>query len=85
MLGVSTLVRELGRQKLFVKKTEFDATHHRQHSDHANEWVRFLHRQGREVFLEQLVILFWNFWITRTFLEQLVRLAILFGTIEFVG
>ena len=28
----------------------------RQHTDHANVWVRFLHKQGREVFLEQLVI-----------------------------
>ena len=27
----------------------------RQHSDHANEWMRFLHKQGREVLLEQLV------------------------------
>ena len=28
----------------------------RQHTDHANVWVRFLHKQGREVLLEQLVI-----------------------------
>ena len=27
----------------------------RQHSDHANEWMRFLHRQGRQVLIEQLV------------------------------
>ena len=27
----------------------------RQHTDHANVWVRFLHKQGREVLLEQLV------------------------------
>ena len=27
----------------------------RQHSDHTNEWMRFLHRQGRQVLIEQLV------------------------------
>ena len=56
LLGVTTLARELGRQKPFSHELQFSSNLVRQHTDHANVWVRFLHKQGREVLLEQLVI-----------------------------
>ena len=58
LLGVTTLARELGRQKPFSHLLQFSEKSNlvRQHTDHANVWVRFLHKQGREVLLEQLVI-----------------------------
>ena len=55
---MTTLARELGRQKPFSPLLQFLEKSNlvRQHTDHANVWVRFLHKQGREVLLEQLVI-----------------------------